>query len=541
MIRHSATALTALLGALLLWAPLPFGGITTWAEASLETLAFCALALAMAAIERPADLRPAALPAAALGAIALVGVLQALAWPPAVVALVSPGHVRLHLQAAALLGEEASGPARLTLSTPATLAAALTWSSTAACLLAGCAAGRRRFRRRWLGAAVIAGAVVQVFLGARAANAGERTLWGVEVPIAAARLRGTFFNPNHLAVYLEMALALTFAWGWWAARRARAEVALDRRVLSIAPPALVWLTLFGGLAFTASRGGMIAAIAGIIAQGILLASSHRRWAPAVVGVAAALGGVAAALALGLQAGPARMLATMPFDVSLGARRQAWGATVALWRGFPATGTGLGTFRDAFPTVQPAGLDGTWWHAHSDPLELLATVGVIGAALAACGLAALVWRLAAVLRRGRRSEDRAAGLAALGALAAVAVHESFDFGLTIPANALTLAVLAGAAASARLASPLPPFARAGGREAERAGQAGAASRGGGREVERAGQAGGQTGAASWGGGREPDHAGQAGATRDARGLQQVEPGTNRRGQGERRSRRHREGA
>src|ERR1700730_12603471 len=129
----------------------------------------------MAATERLAARRPEALPAAALGAIALSAVLQALPWPPAVVALVSPGHARLHLQAAALLGEEAGGPARLTLSTPATLAAALTWGSTAACLLAGCAAGRRRFRRRWLRAAVIAGAVVQVFLGARAANAGERT------------------------------------------------------------------------------------------------------------------------------------------------------------------------------------------------------------------------------------------------------------------------------------------------------------------------------------------------------------------------------
>jgi O-antigen ligase len=468
MIRHSATALTALLGVLLLWAPLPFGGITTWAEASLQTLAFCALALSMAAIERPADLRPAALPAAALAAVALLGLVQASPWPAAVAALLSPGHARFCRQAAALLAG-ATVSCRLTLSAPATLSAVLTWGSVAACLLAGAAAGRRRFRRRWLAGAVILGAVVQVFVGARAANAGERTLWGVEVPIIAARLRGTFFNPNHLAVYLEMALALTFAWAWWSARRVRSEVALDRRVLSIAPPALVWLTLFAGLAFTASRGGLVAALAGIIMQGVLLATSHRRWAPAAVGVAAAGAGVAAALALGLQAGPARMLASMPFDVSFGARRQAWAATLALWRGFPLTGTGLGTFRDAFPLVQPAGLDGTWWHAHSDPLELLATTGVVGAILAACGLGALVLRLLLVLRRGRRSEDRAAGLAVLGALAAVGIHECFDFGLTMPANALTLAVLAGAAASARLASPVPVAVP----QPDRAGQAGPA--------------------------------------------------------------------
>jgi len=452
MIRHSNVALTGLLAALLLWAPLPFGGVTTWGEATLQVLAFCALALTMAAIQRLHDLRPVALPAAALAGIALVGLLQALPWPEAVVSLLSPGHARLHDQAAALIGAAAAGPARFSVSPAATRAAALTWAATAACLLAGAAAGRRRYRRRWLGGAIVAAALVQVFFGARNANAGERTLWGVEVPIAASRLHGTFFNPNHLAVYLEIALALTFAWGWWAMRRARAQLALDRRVLALAPPALVWLTLFAGLTFTASRGGLLAALAGIVAQGVLLATVQRRWAPAMLGAAAAIAGIAVALAMGLQAGPARMLATLPFDVSVASRRQAWSATVALWKSFPVTGTGLGTFRDAFTLEQPASLEGTWWHAHSDPIELLATTGLAGPLLLAAGLVVLVLRLIAVLRSGRRSEDRAAGLAALGALAAVGVHEWYDFGLTIPANALTLAILAGAAASARIAAP-----------------------------------------------------------------------------------------
>jgi O-antigen ligase len=453
MIRHSGAALTALLAAMLLWAPLPFGGVTSWAEASLQTLAFCALALSMTAIERPADLRPVVLPAAALAAIALLGMLQALPWPARVVALLAPGHARLHEQAAALLGAAAAGPARLTLAPAASRGAALTWAATAACLLAGAAAGRRRARRRWLGGAVVVAALFEIFFGARNANAGERNLWGVEVPVTAARLRGTFFNPNHLALYLEIALAVVFAWGWWAARRARAEVAIDRRVLSLAPPVLVWLTLFAGLSFTASRAGLVAALAGVVVQGVLLAMAQRRWAPAVLAAAAVIAGLGAALAVGLQAGPARILATLPFDVSLEARRQAWSATVALWQAFPLTGTGLGTFRDAFTLVQPAELDTTWWHAHSGPLELLATTGLAGLLLAGAGLAALVLRLLAVLRRGRRSEDMAAGLAVLGALAAVGVHEWFDFGVTMPANALTLAVLAGAAASARLASRL----------------------------------------------------------------------------------------
>ena len=507
MIRHSGVALTALLAAFLLWAPLPFGGVTSWAEASLQTLAFCALALAMMVLERPADVRPVILPAAALAAVALIGVLQVLPWPGALVSFLSPGHARLHEQAAALVGSGAAGPQRFSLAPAATLSASLTWGAAAACLVAGAAAGRRRYRRRWLAGAVLAGAVVQVFLGARNANAGERTLWGVEVPITAARLRGTFFNPNHLAVYLEIALALAFAWGWWAARRARAELALDRRILSIAPPALVWLTLFAGLTFTASRGGLMAVLVGIVAQGVLLATVQRRWAPAMIGAAAAAAGIAGALAMGLRAGPARMLATMPFDVSFGARRQAWSATLALWKSFPITGTGLGTFRDAFTLEQPASLDGTWWHAHSGPLELLATTGLAGPVLVTGGVAALVLRLLVVLRRGRRSEDRAAGLAVLGAMAAVGVHELFDFGLTMPANAFTLAVLAGAASSARLAAATV---------AVRAGVLGVPA-------------------------ANPHGAGDHGAAGDGLDLQQVETRRNRGVKHKRGPRRHRKGA
>jgi O-antigen ligase len=455
MIRHSTLTLlaTALLVLLLLWAPLPWGGIASWAEASLEGLSFLALALAVLAVERPGELRPPAPTAAALAAIALLGAAQALPWPPALVAWLSPGHAGLYRRAAALLAPTAV-PVRLTVAAVATRAAALTWAAIAACLLAGAVVGRRRARRRVLAVAILAAALFQLFFGARAALSGERTLWGVAVPISAERLRGTFFNPNHLAVYLEMALAIAFAWGWWTVRRARGEAVIERRVLLVAPPVLLWLLLFGGIVFTASRGGLVAAGAGAVVQGVLLAIVHRRWSLVSLGALAAVLGAAVAFAVGVEAGLWRLVLTLPFDVSWGARRQAWDATLELWRRFPLLGTGLGTFRDAFPLVQPRDLDGTWWHAHSGPLELLATTGLLGTALAAAGSVALALRLGMVLARGRRSEDRAAGLAALGALAAVALHEAFDFGLTLPANALTLAVLAGAACSARLARGAP---------------------------------------------------------------------------------------
>jgi hypothetical protein len=65
-----------------------------------------------------------------------------------------------------------------------------------------------------------------------------------------------------------------------------------------------------------------------------------------------------------------------------------------------------------------------------------------------GLWGLTARLATVLREGGRSEDRAAALAACGILISLALHESFDFGLSMPGNAVTLAVILGAATTAR---------------------------------------------------------------------------------------------
>ena len=157
--------------------------------------------------------------------------------------------------------------------------------------------------------------------------------------------------------------------------------------------------------------------------------------------------------IGMRQGLSRALNTSAFDGSWNARLQAWGAAFDLWQRFPLLGTGLGTFRDAFPLTQPASVQGTWDHAHNDLLELLATGGLVGTLLVVIGITALLLRLSAVLRLTARSEDRAAPLAALGALVTCAIHGLFDFGITMPAIAFTLAVVCGAGA----APPLGPQA------------------------------------------------------------------------------------
>jgi O-antigen ligase len=276
----------------------------------------------------------------------------------------------------------------------------------------------------------------------------DTTIWQVDVGSAARRLRGTFVNPNHFALALELALAVSFALLWWGIRRARREVSPERRLALVALPALLWVTLFSGLVFSGSRAGLAGAIVATAVQGLVLAASRRRWRFAPLGLGLAAAGILLAIAIGARQEQARALSASAQDVSLHARLEAWKATLDLWLLFPVSGAGLGAFADAFPLVQPATLDGHWSHAHNDALEILALTGPPGVVLGALAVFAVARGLVRRLRaEGQRSESRAAVLAGLGALVAAGVHEMFDFGLTLPANAVTLAVICGAALAA----------------------------------------------------------------------------------------------
>ncbi|MFH1176531.1 MAG: O-antigen ligase family protein [Acidobacteriota bacterium] len=440
-------ASAALLGLLMLFLPLPFASVVPWAQTVLQLTAFLLLAAAAATSPRSASLS-ATWPAAFLAAISLLALVQAASWSAAIVRGISPQHAALASSAGELLGRVELPRVALSLAPSVSRSAALTWVAVAASLLAAAWLGTSRSVRRALAATLLAAALFQVFLGAwRLANE-PAVIWGVAVPGSATRLRGTFVNADHLAVYLEMALAVAFAWGWWAWRRAQATQTLERRILYLGPPALVWLTLFTGLAFTGSRAGLAAAIAGALAQGTLLALRRRRWRLGASGVLVTVAGLGAVAFAGLEQGLGRWLATSPYEVAWNVRLAVYRSAFELWQRFPLTGSGLATFREAFALVagKDSG-DGTYFHAHNDYLELLVTTGAIGTLLVASGVAVALIGLGRGLENGARSEDRAAALAALGAWAAIAVHSCFDFGLSMPAISATLAVLTGAALAA----------------------------------------------------------------------------------------------
>lgn len=458
MIRHRDLVVAVPVALLVLAAPWRFGGVTPLAAALLDAGFAAAFAIAVTVSPSLERGRPVTVPAAALLLLATLGFAQSLAWPPGLAGAVSPEHLRLRSEAAAALegagaAPEPRAPVPLSLAPEVSRRSAWRFAALGLAFVAAALAGAQRPGRRIVVAAVLLAAVGQVLYGVPRWLAGAATLLGVEVR-SPGRLRGTFINPNHFAEYLEIALAVAFAWGWWSVHRAAREgQRLETRVVRVVGPLAVWLALFAALAFTGSRAGLLAAAGATLVQALLVAAARpraglmRRVALAGAGAVVLAAGFGLALLIGSQGGVGRIAATSAYEVSANVRFEVARAALELWTRFPLLGTGLGTFFDAFPLVQPAGEALTWRHAHNDPVELLVTTGLAGAALFVVGLAALLARLVGVLRRGLRTEDRALAVAALGALAGVGLHETVDFGLTIPAVAFTLVALLGAAAAA----------------------------------------------------------------------------------------------
>jgi uncharacterized membrane protein YhaH (DUF805 family) len=401
---------------LVLWAPLPFGSVTPWGSAVVVVTICVGLVTALGGARRDAVLGPLVPALAALGALGLLGLTQSFT-----ALSVAPG-----------LSQRA----------------AMGWFAIALLFaLAGLIARAPGARPALLAAAAVT-TCFQAVYGWRQAVRSPGEIWGIAVAGPGSRLRGTYVNADHLAILFEIMLAVAAAWAWWAWRRSRREPRFERRWLLLAPPWLLWLVCWASIFATGSRAALAAAVVGAVAQVALVFGVTRRvWIP-ILAVALVLAGVVTLLTLGPSARLGRQLSTPFYEIVNSHRLAVWEPAARIWRSAPVVGTGLGTFEEVFPAVAPPELTSRrWGRAHNDPLELLVTGGLVGLGLLLATIAILVRRLWAVYRRGAARADRATALAALAALVPVSVHELFDFGLTIPANAVLLTLLVGVAACA----------------------------------------------------------------------------------------------
>jgi O-antigen ligase len=127
--------------------------------------------------------------------------------------------------------------------------------------------------------------------------------------------------------------------------------------------------------------------------------------------------------------------------------------IAMITARPWLGYGGGSFEFAFPLFQhpPLTADTVWDKAHSSYLELWAETGIVAGSLPMLAiLGALLMAIANLIRSAGRLDINAA---AVGAVAAVAVHSLVDFSLEVQAVAyIFVAILALAVAHRPPASP-----------------------------------------------------------------------------------------
>ena len=123
------------------------------------------------------------------------------------------------------------------------------------------------------------------------------------------------------------------------------------------------------------------------------------------------------------------------------RRDIWQATWLMFKAHPLAGAGLGGYWAEVPIFHSASGVLTPQQAHNDYLEVLASGGILGAAL-------LLWFVVALIRQARQSVQCAAGfqravlLGTIVGIVGVGVHSMVDFGLHITINALVFVILLG---------------------------------------------------------------------------------------------------
>jgi len=131
------------------------------------------------------------------------------------------------------------------------------------------------------------------------------------------------------------------------------------------------------------------------------------------------------------------------------REKMWKGSIEMIKANPLIGTGIGTFEWGFPRYRPEGLNVRANFAHNEYLQMMTEMGLLALPL-------MLWIIFFLVSSGLKWEDKSKfdkSKGSLGLLEAVvlgsaigilslSIHGLVDFNFHIPANMLTLSVLAG---------------------------------------------------------------------------------------------------
>jgi O-antigen ligase len=457
----------ALLFAFLLWVPLPFGSTPDpfqlpFVAGALFVCLAATLSMLLSASRLTLSAAHRAWSAGAVLFMLLVA-LQLLPLPDGVLRVVSPESARIWGAAASVAALVAPLPAAAhTISIDPTVTTLHLFRLLAyfAVFTAGALLVRRHAWRLAFAVMLACGAAFQSAYGIREATLHRFSIWGWKNTLMFDRVTGTFVNPNHFANYLALVAPLGFfilSMAWHEASTVRAPLAVrlarlfERRVLPAAFGIATLLACVGGILLSRSRGALLALFAGC-AVGLAAATGRRLLRAAFFTAALAAAVLALALYLGRDRTTLGRVPTAEEALAGGGRRGGIETALAIWRRYPIFGSGLGTFSAIAPGLQPSDSEWFYNHAHNDYAEIAATTGLLGLLAFTIPLAIGLFFFvrAALFRPSGSWRRRAFHAAALASITVALVHALIDFNFFVPANAATLAAIAGAAVATRSA-------------------------------------------------------------------------------------------
>ena len=327
---------------------------------------------------------------------------------------------------------------------------------------------RSRGRAEILVVVVLASALFQSFYGMAETFSGHEMILGRPKRYNVGSVTGTFVNRNHFAGFLEMAFPLSLGYLLVKARYFAMEkgLSLRRRILWFGQESLQWTLLLAlvpvfigvGLIFSKSRSGiMVLAVTAVLAivaaaswrefsdangEGRGLPDDNRRRSGRMVRLVLM---VVLAAAVWIGVGPV-IRRFSEVDISAEIRRTFYANTLEMIGDFPWSGTGKGTYVNAYAMYEKVDDHLRLSFAHNDYLEFASENGMVGGgALILAGIGLVVW-LASMWRRRRSSFAKGIGLGAILGVTALLLHGFTDFNLQITANAVYFTTLAALGAA-----------------------------------------------------------------------------------------------
>jgi len=439
----------ALLAAVMLFAPLALGAVQPWSE---QIFLIIAAAIAVLTAVRFL-LQPGAIPlrwwtvAPLIGFPLLVG-LQLLPWA-GLLKLISPQSIAIRNEMLApFVGSDAAlSGATISLYAEETYRHFRLLLGVIAVFIGATAVIRSRGAVRFLLNTMMCAGLMVALIGTAHGLLGIQKIYGVIArPPLTSETTAPFINRNHFAQFLNMSIGASMALllGVVSAavqthspRRGRDWIELAQQGMLHAGvvPLFAIIICSTAVVMSGSRGGALALVVASLFTAV--AASRRKSARLVTGGFAVMLVLMGAAAFTFSARLQERINALSQQEADGGRLELLRGQAQIWRAFPATGVGLGTFEYVFPRYDRTKPINIASHAENDYAQLLTETGAAGLALAICFLVAIWIAYGTAVRRGGRS-----GLVALGlgfGLAAVMIQSAFDFGQRLPANATMTAV------------------------------------------------------------------------------------------------------